>query len=177
MLPDDLRGPARKIESEDAEVFIERAVQVYPHLDPDFVSQLCYELPGHLDYVLPDFDPHHCGAFRVTRTAQWVLENLQYFDGRDVFEEWSWHVDLFLIEGRKGSPLLQSMLENRTWSFPPVVVDARTARELGLNSTGDKYFLTEGTHRVSYLSRLVALGRIEHTQLVELIEVRLLSGT
>jgi len=146
-------------------------------LDPDFVSQLCYELPGHLDQVLPGFDPETYGAFRVTHTAQWVLENLQYFDGRDIFEEWSWHVDRFLNEGQEGSSVIKPMVENKKWPFPPVIVDSRSARGLGLHTSEESYLLIEGTHRVSYLSRLVQLGHIEHMQEVKLIEIRPLGET
>lgn len=175
MLPEKLRGPGMLIGSADADLFIEEKSKAFPYLDKDFISQLCYELPGHLDSVLPRFDPKLHGAFRITRTAGWVLENVLYYDGRDVFDEWCWQVDEFLDKRVSALPVLDHMLKFSTWSFPPVVIEASFARTLALPTLGGKYFLVEGTHRVSYLSRLVQLGRIALDHDLELIEISALN--
>lgn len=177
MLPENLRGSGKPIGDGNAERFIQECVERYPHLDPDFISQLCYELPDHFDNVLPGFDPDiHC-AVRITKQARWVLENVIYYDGRGVLDEWAWHVDRRLKNGTSASCVLESMLENGAWPFPPVVIEASLARTLGIGTPEGNYFLIEGTHRVSYLSRLVQLGRIGLDQSLEIIEIREQDGT
>lgn len=177
MLPENLRGPGKLIGDDSEKRFIQECAEAYPYLDPDFISQLCYELPHHLDAVLPGFDPTlHC-AVRSNRKAIWILENVIYYDGTDIRDEWAWHVDRRLAYGSFSSSVLESMVQNETWTFPPVVIEASLARALGLATPEGNYFLIEGTHRVSYLSRLFQLGRIQPDQSLEVIEIRTQNAT
>ncbi len=176
-LPDSLRGPGKTIRTEGYDRFVESRSTQFPHLDPDFISQLCYELPDHIDACLPNFDPAIHQAVRISRSCEWILENVRYYDGTDISKEWGWQVDRHLNGGTGASPALEPMVSTGTWSFPPVIIGAPFARELGLKTPGGTYFLIEGTHRYSYLARLLELGRIAPESMHQLIEVAPRNGT
>jgi hypothetical protein len=171
MLPKALRGPEKRFRSNEDPSFVERNSAAFPFLDPDFISQICYEHPGRFDDLFPFFDVARHAAVRTTRTAAWIEANVRY-EGDEEVRMWSWHIDKDLESGEPRSPEVKHVLEHGTWPFPPVVVEASLASRLGArHAVGRPYELVEGTHRTSYFLRVLALRRIAPTSSHELIEI------
>lgn len=162
MLPKDLTGPALAIgfAEADAREFLRRNSHMYPRLDPDFILQICYEHPGRLNELLPGFDAGLHSATRISRSAGWIRDNVKYDDGEEP-TFWSDQFDCFLCDPSPGYSVFVSMTRDETWSFPPVIVLSRFAATLGAPSyIGEPYHLIEGTHRISYLRRMLELGML-----------------
>lgn len=172
MLPPELRGPGLIVHVADPSTFVDANLKRYPHLDRDFLTQICWEHPDRFDRVLPGFDPAIHKAARTPQRASWILRNVTYDESESLRDLWAWHVDRHLEQGRGASEVLVPMLANQSWPFPPVVVEASFARSLGASTdVGEPFYLIEGTHRVSYLHRLVELGRIPPQSKLELIMI------
>lgn len=172
MLPQFLRGPGTVLYMNEDPTFVERNTEKFPHLDPDFISQICYEHYERFDDLYPGFDVKRHAAIRTRRTAAWIAENVRYTSNEDVRPMWSWHVDVFPGKGTANFPILKHILEHLTWPFPPVIIEASLAKKLAAqHEVGTPYELVEGTHRTSYLLHLLILGRVEPTSSHELIEI------
>ena len=172
MLPKELHGPGKTIHSADAELFIQVALRKFPDLDREFATQICLEHPNRFNEILPNFDISIHTAIRVTRTVEWILKNVTYNRSKSIHNEWAWHVDEYLESGTGGSEVLPPMVDSGVWPFPPVIVKADFAFSIGAPEyIGTPYYLIEGTHRVSYLARLVELGRIRAEAYLPIIEV------
>ncbi|ADE13441.1 hypothetical protein Nhal_0238 [Nitrosococcus halophilus Nc 4] len=170
MLPSNLKGPGETITSLNAEAFISDNSGRYPNLDPDFISQICFEHPTRFDSFFPGFNPQEHTALRTERSASWIKGNIRY-DNDDDLRFWFKQFDDFRSAG-KGSKVFEYMIEHRNWSFPPVIVEWRFAQELGAPSyVGRPYYLVEGTHRVSYLLRMLELGLVKETDSYQLIVI------
>lgn len=172
MLPIELRGPEKTIHLSDPEPFIQTALSKFPHLDREFVTQICYEHPSRFNQILPKFDASLHTAIRATRTVKWILENVTYDHSKSIHNEWAWHVDKYLERGVGGSEVLPQMVASGIWPFPPVIVEANFAFSIGAPPyVGSPYYLIEGTHRVSYLARLFELKRVSAESSLPIIEV------
>lgn len=172
MLPLTLRGPGTTLAIKEDPGFVERNAKAFPHLDPDFISQICYEHQRRFNDLYPGFDLEKHAAVRMQRTAAWVKANVRYSGSEDVTAWWAFHVDGFFETGKTDRPMLQHMLDHGTWPFPPVIAEAPLVRRLGAaHEPGTPYELIEGTHRTSYLLNLLARGRISPTSLHDLIEI------
>ena len=170
MLPESLRGPGELVKHGSADEFISENLSRYPQLDPDFVSQICFEHPTRFDSLLPNFNLDDHQAMRIKRSTRWVRDNVRYDHGDEV-TFWRHQFDKHL-DGGNGSYVFNYMIEHRTWPFPPVIIESRFAVELGApDCIGEPFHLVEGTHRVSYLLRMLELGMVSSDAEVELIEI------
>lgn len=171
MLPAELIGPGKAIEFDSPEAFLSENRVRYPNLDPDFIVQICFEHPGRFNDLLPKFDPRRHSAVRVQRTVGWVYDNVRY-ENNEELDFWAEHFDSQLSSGKRSYEVFTHMVDHGEWPFPPVVVEASFALTLGApRSVGRPYHLIEGTHRVSYLRRMVQLDMLPREKLVFLIEV------
>ena len=172
MLPVALYGPGKAIAFESHDACLLSNHVRFPGLDPDYILQVCFEHPARLDAILPQFDARRHVARRVVKTAGWVYENVRHDDNRDV-DFWFEHFDSQLHSGRSDYEVFNHMVKHGEWPFPPVVVEASLAASLGAPSgiIGKPFHLVEGTHRVSYLRRMIQLGLTPRERCVVLIEV------
>ena len=159
------------ISFESPDTFLPENLSRFPNLDPDFILQVCFEHPGRFDELLPEFDARLHSARRVPRTAGWVYENVRYENNEDV-DFWFDHFDSQLASGQSQYEMFTHMIKHGTWPFPPVIVEAGFAVTIGApKRIGYPYHLIEGTHRISYLRRMIQRGLVPHEKLVEVIEV------
>lgn len=172
MLPKELFGPGKTIYATDPKRFIEAALKAFPHLDREFVTQICFEHPTRFNKLLPNFDVLLHTAQRTHRSVEWILANVTYDGSKSIHDAWAHHVDQYLKNGTGGSEVLPDMVKFGKWSFAPVIVKADFALSIGApDYIGEPYYLIEGTHRVSYLARLHELGLITAEASLPLIEV------
>jgi len=145
----------------------------YPNLDPDFILQICFEQPSRFDNLFPGFDARRHMARRTQQTAGWVYDNVRYDDNEDV-DFWFDQFDAHLSTGQSNSEIFDHMIEQGEWPFPPVIVEATFAATLGAKKKedlGEPYHLIEGTHRVSYLRRMIQLGMVSRGKAVSVIKL------
>jgi hypothetical protein len=176
MLPAELEGPGKEIESESPTAFLRLNRSRYPMLDPDFIVQICFEHPQRFNERLPLFDVDRHSAKRRLRTAAWVYECVRYDDNEKV-EFWYEKFDEQLATGRETHWVFTHMIRQSEWPFPPVVIEASFAKSLGAPvNVGRPYHLIEGTHRVSYLRRMVERGLVRPDRELWVIEISGMSG-
>jgi len=171
MLPPELEGPGKTIAFESPDAFLFKNRARYPDLDPDFILQICFEHPRRFNDLLPRFNACLHMARRIRQTAGWVYDNVRYDDNQEV-DFWFDHFDSQLSSGRRDYEIFNQMIKHGEWPFPPVIVEAAFAATLGAPaSIGNPYHLIEGTHRVSYLRRMIQLGLVSREKSVSVIEV------
>lgn len=171
MLPQELEGPGKMIAFESPDTFLSENCSRYPDLDPDFILQICFEHPGRFNDFLPRFDVRRHMARRVRRTAGWVYDNVRYDDNQPV-DFWFEHFDSPLASGRSDYEIFNHMIEHGEWPFPPVIIDSAFAATLGApENIGNPYHLIEGTHRVSYLRRMIQRELLPREKSVSVIKV------
>lgn len=171
MLPAELTGPGKDIDFESPEAFLSANRVRYPNLDPDFIVQICFEHSNRFNALLPQFDPIRHAAKRVHRTAGWVYDNVRYDDNEDI-DFWAEHFDSQRSSGQSSYEIFTHMVGHGDWPFPPVVIETASALSLGApGNIGTPYHLIEGTHRVSYLRRMIQLKMVSRDKPVSLIEL------
>ncbi|MFP5245868.1 MAG: hypothetical protein ACLGH0_04165, partial [Thermoanaerobaculia bacterium] len=125
MLPRELCGPSETIAYAGAATvteFVERNVARYPHLDRDFIVEICFEHSNRFNELFPHFNVGLHSAVRVRRTASWLLENAGHEEG----EPFTFHLGRFQMLMRHNDThdeVLGPMLANGTWHFPPVIIE------------------------------------------------------
>lgn len=65
--------------------------------------------------------------------------------------------------------IYQEMARNLTFPYPPIVMDAAFLKDNEWRVYGRPLHLVEGTHRVSYLMRMVELGLVANDSAHEVI--------
>lgn len=171
MLPAELEGPGKEIAFESPDSFLLENRARYPNLDPDFIVQICFEHPRRFNNLLPQFDVRRHTARRIQQTAGLVYGNVRYDDNEDI-DFWFDHFDSQLCSRRSDYEIFNHMVKHGEWPFPPVIVEATFAETLGASEgIGRPYHLIEGTHRVSYLRRMIQRGLVSREKSVFVIEV------
>jgi hypothetical protein len=173
LLPVDLHGPNLTIAyaSDEAAEFLRLNEARYPHLDRDFILQICFEHADRFDGLFPRFDVEKHTAVRVVKTAGWINDNVRYDHG-DVVDFWCDQFRRMLARNDETYEVFVKMRANGTWHFPPVIIEAGFALSLGGPAhLGTPYYLVEGTHRVSYLRSMLELGMVAESRELELLEI------
>ena len=165
MLPEELHGPATSIYSEEGRRFLNHARRAFPGLNLDFIKQVCCEHPTRMDEYFPGFDIGRHSIIESRLSAKWIAENVRYDNDEKLYGGgfFGWHVDQYPVHQiPEELYVLRFMKENWTWPFPPVIVERQFALEdLGSKCLlGGPYHLFEGTHRVSYLLRMLEVGLV-----------------
>ena len=116
-----------------------------------FVRHVLFD---HYDDFICRFPWFQLEAFTCTFsqfTADWIDRNI-FYDNNESVDWWYFHVD-----SEHPSTLLAYMLANQTWPIEPVAFDfgACAVRQGHTSSINTTYNLIEGTHRISYLKRLL----------------------
>lgn len=164
MLPDILFGPGIMYRGPEDEAWLKYLSRIgeYAHrIDHRFLSEICYEHGQRFNDYFPDFnlDTHKIEIRSVT--ARQVQRYVRY-DENEPVTFWAEQFDQFRAKAHYRYPIFEHMIRNRTWPFPPVVIDNTNgfATSLGMRALGSPWHLVEGTHRVSYLNRMLELGLI-----------------
>lgn len=135
-----------------------------------FFRQVVYD---HFDHFNHNYPSWKLGDYRfeiLWMTASDAAERIRFFGNREM-RDWCWQYDEF--ERRNQDYLIfQSMYSDRTPPFPPILIDP-TALFHDHHLYGTPFHLIEGTHRVSYLIRMLERGHIAPDSLHEFVLVRL----
>lgn len=176
MLPENLRGPCQCIYFPDGESFLEKAFAAYPGLHPDFLRQACCEHPDRMDAFFPLFDIEVHPVVEREVTADWVAKNVRYDDGESLEGDgfYGFHFAQNPPRERMGLEVYNFMIQNLTWPFSPIIVESGFAEKaLGCDfQLGSPFHLFEGTHRVSYLLKMLSLGLISGDSRHSILEIR-----
>lgn len=135
-----------------------------------FYRQVVYDHFDHFNDHYPNFiiDERQFVARRVK--ADDVAARIRYFDNKQI--DW-WHeqFDAFQKENYD-YPIYQEMSKNLTFPFPPIVMDSALLTDNEWRVYGRPIHLVEGTHRVSYLMRMVELGLIARDSMHEVVLIK-----
>jgi hypothetical protein len=180
MLPAELHGPALTLAYAGADrvsEFLHLNQHRYPHLDRDFILQICFEHPDRFNGLFPRFNIELHSAVRITRSAAWINNNVRYDRGETV-DFWCDRFHSLLARDETSDEVFVPMLRNGTWHFPPVVIESNFALSLGApGDIGTPYYLIEGTHRLSYLRAMLELEMISSDRELPLIAVQPRNGS
>lgn len=101
-------------------------------------------------------------------TAAEATSEIKFFGNREM-KMWCWQYDVFERKNQN-YPVFRFLSENGTSPFPPVVIDPRNLRH-DHYIYGEPLHLIEGTHRLSYLVRMLELDLIMPESIHEFVLV------
>jgi len=122
-----------------------------------FFRQIPYDHFDHFNERYPDFEIGEYDLSIVPLTAYEAAAKIRFFGNREM-RMWCWQYDEFERKNQN-YPVFRFMAENGTPPFPPVVIDAKNLRH-DYYIYGEPLHLIEGTHRLSYLIRMLERGLI-----------------
>ncbi|TGE81328.1 hypothetical protein C7Y70_13045 [Pseudoalteromonas sp. KS88] len=141
-------------------------------IDRDFLSSVCLEHFDRFNYNFPEFNINNHRLERVSFTAEQIYNEVRYCDNKPL-DFWYSQVDDYLKNTSSlAYPELKYCIENKKWSFCPVIIDHIFGCELGGRRLGHPYHLIEGTHRVSFINRLYERNIIDASSIHELIVIK-----
>lgn len=172
-LPEILRGPQRfDFDELEWKSYLSSIGEYSERVDYEFLRQIAYDHFDQFNSEYPWFDVEIAKFSSESWAAERIARDLRYFNNEQI-DFWHAQFDQFMEHEPIEYEIFRSMKRNGTWPFPPIVM----RNENGvLNSThGQTYgvpiHLIEGTHRVSYLNRMLALGMIPSSGKHELVVV------
>lgn len=159
MLPGILRGPGRvHFEASEWKSYLERLGSL-ASVDREFLRQVPYDHFDHFNEYYPWFDIRTASFRRIMLTSEEVSARVRYFEKHPV-EMWGLQFDEYL-RTRPRYIIFERMSAELTWPFPPILLENTNGRLKGLGrNCGQPLHLIEGTHRVSYLCRMLELGQV-----------------
>ena len=118
----------------------------------EFYRQVVYDHFDHFNDLYPGFELDQYRPLISEMTASVAQARIRYFDNVRM-TKWSWQYDEF---ERKDWDyhVFQHMREKGTVPFPPILIDASDLSH-DRYIYGQPLHLIEGTHRVSYLNRML----------------------
>jgi hypothetical protein len=122
-----------------------------------FFRQIPYDHFDHFNERYPDFEIGEYDLSIVRLTADEAAAKIRFFGNREM-RMWCWQYDEFERKNQN-YPVFRFMAKNGTYSFPPVVIDPKNLRHDSY-VYGKPLHLIEGTHRLSYLIRMLERGLI-----------------
>lgn len=133
-----------------------------------FFRQVPYDHFHHFNERYPAFEVEDYEFSIVRLTAAEAAAKIRFF-GNNEMRMWCWQYDEFERKNQD-YPVFRFMAENRTTPFPPVVIDPKNLRH-DYYIYGEPMHLIEGTHRVSYLVRMLERGLITPESVHEFVLV------
>ncbi len=117
-----------------------------------FYRQVVYDHFDHFNdrYPALDLDAYQISLYTIT--AAEAVANIRFFGNREM-TRWCSQYDEFERKNQD-YPVFRYMRKNGTAPFPPVLIDARKL-EHDHYIYGKPLHLIEGTHRISYLTRML----------------------
>lgn len=173
MLPSIFKKPDTRYRGDsDWESYLIQIGDFSKTIDRDFLSSICLEHFDRFNRYFPKFDINEHRVDRVLFTAGQIYNEV-YYDDNKRLDFWYFQADDYL-EGTSSLiyPLLEYCMKNKKWSFCPVVIDHAFGCELGGRRLGHPYHLIEGTHRVSFINRLLELNIIDASSTHKLLIIR-----
>lgn len=141
-------------------------------IDLDFLSSICLEHFDRFNRNFPRFDVHNHKIERVALSADQIYSDVRYDDNKPL-DFWYFQVDDYLSGASTlNYPQLKHCIEHKQWTFCPVIVEHGFGCEFGGRRLGSPFHLIEGTHRVSFINRLLELGDIAGDSLHEFITIK-----
>ena len=172
MLPDIFKGPQRVFfEKSEWRRYLSQLGGYAEKFDREFLRQVPYDHFDTFNEWFPWFDVDQAETGRLVLTAAEVRDLVRYFDNEPM--NW-WHkqFDSFW-ETNYPYEVFQEMIKLRTWPFVPILL-ANPDGDLGSpvrGRGGCPFHLIEGTHRVSYLTRMLELGLVQEDSAHEVVVV------
>ncbi|MBB3228182.1 hypothetical protein FHW69_002817 [Luteibacter sp. Sphag1AF] len=136
----------------------------------EFYRQVVYDHFDHFNEHYPQLDLDDYALSIEYVTAQEASESIRYFHNQPM-TEWGWQYDQFKSRNQNYM-IYQRMAKDLTPPFPPVVVATESLADDGWRVYGRDLHLIEGTHRLSYLGRMLELGEILPTSLHKFVLLR-----
>jgi len=175
MLPDSLKNNTYYLSTpqgkKEWQSYLSKIGSFAQSLDKEFLSQICFEHFDRFNDYFPLFDFEKHKVIRIIKSTKEIYENIRYDDNKEL-DFWYFQVDNFLKYGeRKDYDVLKYAIENKSWSFAPVIIENTLANKIGKRSFGKPLHLIEGTHRVSFIKRLYELKLIESETKHELLYI------
>ena len=139
-------------EKETWEVYCSRLALPQEEALRQFYRQVVYDHFDHFNERYPSIELNDYQLSVCKMTAAEAVASIRFFGNREM-TMWCWQYDEF---ERKNQDyfVFRDMRENRTAPFPPVLINA-TKLEHDCYIYGRPLHLIEGTHRVSYLIRML----------------------
>ena len=123
-----------------------------------FYRQVVYDHFRHFNEHYPDFRLQDYALSLERLTAEQAGDLIRYFHG-ETMDKWGEQFDEF--ERRNYDYIIyQRMAKDLTPPFPPIVIEPALLVDRDWRVYGRPLHLVEGTHRVSYLRRMLARGLI-----------------
>ncbi|KOY85352.1 hypothetical protein AD998_03550 [bacterium 336/3] len=171
MLPKILKGSFDIFKSEKKWIKYLKKIGDLAHIDHDFLSQICCDHFERFNNRFPKFDLKYHKIIRIKKNTREIYDFIRY-DRNEIIDFWYFQIDDFLEKGSRADyEIISYIAYNKTWHFPPVVIDAKLAIKIGVGSFGSPIHLIEGTHRVSFLRRLYELNLIKDDAEHELLYI------
>lgn len=117
-----------------------------------FFRQVPYDHFDHFNERYPSFQLEQHELSIKKMTAAEAASEIRFFGNREM-RMWCWQYDEFERKNQNYS-VFRFMSENGSSPFPPVVIDPRNLRH-EYYIYGEPLHLIEGTHRLSYLVRML----------------------
>lgn len=117
-----------------------------------FYRQIPYDHFDHFNERYSNFEMSDYKFSICEMTAVEASARVRFF-GNDEMRHWCWQYDEFERTGNR-YPIFREMSEKGTAPFPPVLIDASKLTD-AYHVYGKPLHLIEGTHRFSYLMRML----------------------
>lgn len=173
MLPIELTRESKCFANDEFwKEFLNQIGEYAKTIDKDFLSQICYEHSQRFNYQFPKFNINKNQIIRVQKTAQEILKEIKYEWGQELTFHFD-NVNNYLLNPQNEikHQVLKYIVDNGTWSFPPVIIKYQLALKLGCKKAGSPIYLIEGTHRLSYIRRLIEEGIVSKDSKHEFLEI------
>lgn len=131
--------------------------------ETQFYRQVVYDHFDLFNEDYPWFDINRCEYNTVSLEASYILRDVRYFNNESLSSPNFWHgqFDYFFEKGTEYDYLIfREMMLHRTFPFPPIILNFVEVNGPQGRLYGRPLHLIEGTHRVSYLTRMLELGLI-----------------
>ncbi len=124
----------------------------------EFYRQVVYDHFEHFNEHYPKFHLSDYSLATKYLTAQEAYDKIRFF-GNKIVDMWNEQYDYF--KGLDQPYLIyQGMSKNLTPPFPPILIESSLLFDNSWRVYGRDTHLIEGTHRVSYLRRMMDLDEV-----------------
>ncbi|MDH4906116.1 hypothetical protein ACWA5G_00180 [Xanthomonas axonopodis pv. ricini] len=124
----------------------------------EFYRQVVYDHFDHFNEHYPALELEEYEFSVEYMTAQEAYDQIKFFFNESM-TDWGSQYDYFKARNQD-YVIYQRMSRDLTPPFPPVLIESTLLIDNGWRVYGRDIHLIEGTHRVSYLRRMLELGEI-----------------
>ncbi|AKK66275.1 hypothetical protein ISN35_07115 [Xanthomonas translucens pv. undulosa] len=124
----------------------------------EFYRQVFYDHFEHFNNHYPGFDLNVYDIGIEYLTAKEAYDRIKFFHNKPM-TDWGTQYDYFKAQDQDYL-IYQRMSQDLTPPFPPILIQSTLLIDNGWRVYGRDIHLIEGTHRVSYLRRMLELGEV-----------------